>query len=135
MSHILRVWSLLAETIQAPSGLTAQAVHLVGVACEGGFGAGGSVPNLESVILTGGDDPGAVRAHRTSVHLVGVAGEGASSAPVAASQILRVLSELAETIQVPSGLIAQPFTQPVWPVRVDRSVPVATSQILRDRPR
>jgi hypothetical protein len=43
----------------------------------------------------------------------------ARSAPVAASQILRVLSSLAETMKEPSGLIAQALTQWVWPVSPD----------------
>ena len=55
----------------------------------------------------------------------------ARSVPLAASQIFRVLSVLAETIQLPSGLTAQPFTASVWPVRVARSLPLAASQILR----
>ena len=44
----------------------------------------------------------------------------ARSAPVAASQILRVWSSLAETIQVPSGLTAHPLhrSAALWPVRV-----------------
>src|SRR5664280_2446725 len=55
----------------------------------------------------------------------------ARSVPVAASQILRVLSLLAETIQVPFVLTAHAVTQSVCPVRVVRSVPVATSQIFK----
>jgi len=41
----------------------------------------------------------------------------------------------AEAIQVPSGLTAQAFTLPVWPVRMARLVPVAASQIRRVRSR
>src|SRR5450759_3191371 len=52
------------------------------------------------------------------------------SVPVAASQIFKV-SQLAERIQVPSGLTAHAVTRRVWPVRVVRSVPVAASQIFK----
>ena len=159
-SQILRVPSSPAETIQAPSGLTAQPFTAVGVAGEGGPFAPvaasqilrvpscwrrrsrcrpgsphnhapsrvpvrvarsaprGGVPDPEGAVAAGGDDPGAVRAHRTAIHRLGVAGEGGPFGPVAASQILRVWSLLAETIQAPSGLTAQAFTLPVWPVRV-----------------
>ena len=51
------------------------------------------------------------------------------SLPLAASQILSVPSKQAETIQEPSGLIAQAFTSMLCPERVWISRPIARSQI------
>jgi len=42
----------------------------------------------------------------------------ARSWPVAASETLRVLSSLAETMKEPSGLMGQAMTPRVWPARV-----------------
>jgi len=53
------------------------------------------------------------------------------SAPERASQSLRVLSRLAETIISPPGEKAQAVTSPVWPTSVALSVQRAASQILR----
>src|SRR5665647_2627342 len=114
-SQILRVWSSPAETIQVPSELTAQAFTRLEWL---GFGAAFSASD-----------------------------DGQVKVPPATSQIFRVStaccrgpisprssgtsSSLAETIQVPSGLTAQAVTELVWPVRVARFLPLATSQILR----
>src|SRR5665647_673417 len=55
----------------------------------------------------------------------------ASQAPVAASQILRVSSSLAETRRRPSGEKAQPLTALSCPLRVASQAPVSASHSLR----
>ena len=76
-SQIFRVSSRLAETIQVPSGLTAQAFHRVGVAGEGGpFAAAGGIPDLQGVVALAEtiQVPSGLTAQ--PAHAVGVAGEG-----------------------------------------------------------
>ena len=83
--------------------------HQVGVACEGvQLLTAGRIPYLQRCVVAGGDDPGAVRAHRTSMHRAGVAGEFPQLLPGSRVPIFSVLSSLAETIHLPSGLTAHP---------------------------
>ncbi len=48
--------------------------------------------------------------------------------PLSASQTFTVLSQLPETMRLPSGLIATALTPSVWPLRERISVPLSASQ-------
>ena len=52
------------------------------------------------------------------------------SPPAVASQTLTVWSSLADAMRLPSGLNATPETNPVWPLSVNLSRPLAASQTL-----
>ena len=75
-----------AGEMHAPTSVAAGHHRCEGVECHGGMplrqdehgplGAGGGIPDPEGAVGAGGDDPGAVRAHRTAVHRAGVAGRG-----------------------------------------------------------
>ncbi len=116
--------STLPETIQVPSGLTAQpptaSVSPVRMARFRPVAAS-QILRVRSALPETIQVPSGLTAQRKHPRLCGRGGR--SFRPVAASQILRVRSALPETIQVPSGLTAQPTTPLVWPFRVARLRP------------
>ena len=104
-------------------------IHSVGVTGEGDpFDTRLDVPDPEGVVIAGRDDPGAVGAHRNPVTKALWPVSVIRSAPVAASQILKVSSPPADTIHLPSGLTAQLDTTSLWPMRAARSAPSAASR-------
>ena len=119
-SHSRTVLSALPEAIRVPSGLNATLDTASGVAGQrlaDGL-AGGRVPQPHRLVVTAGDDARAVGAERHAGHRVrcGRSAAAPTGWPVAASHTRTVLSQLPETMRVPSGLNATLHTASVWPV-------------------
>ncbi len=106
-SHSRTVLSSLPEAMPVPVGAERHADHRVGVAGErvaDGL-AGVGVPQPHRVVVTAGDDAGAVGAERHAVtpRRCGRSAAAPTGWPVSASHSRTVLSSLPETMRVPVG--------------------------------
>ena len=115
--------SRLAVTMRVPSGLNT-ADRTLSSWGRVASGVPSTSQNLGGAVPTGGDDPGPVRAEHRRYHLPSWG--RVTSGPVG-SQTWAVLSRLAVTMRVPSGLNTADRTSSSW-VRVASGVP-STSHI------
>ena len=86
------------------------------------------IPEPQRLVPGRRDGPAPVGRDGDLSHRTAVAFERADVWPLSRSQTRSVLSEDAETARRPSGVMATPFTEPLWPSSVRRLWPLSRSQ-------